>query len=139
MFAVMILLGGLVVIINAWSVIDTRAALDAATREYLRTYTSGPDQHSARTDAELAAIGVLTGRGTAFDTPRFELDRPNGFGPCAAVTVSLSIRVPTLRAPFLEPFGRTRSASVLTGLVDAHRQIVSDDRYDPFRTECFGD
>lgn len=139
MFAIMILLGGLVLIINAWSVIESRMVIDAAAREYVRTYTRGSDSISARIDAEHAARRVIGARRSTFDFLDLVVDSPNGFGPCATVTVSLSTRVPSLRAPFLGSFGSMAATSRLTGLVDAHRQMVPDATYDPSRTECFGE
>ena len=47
-FGMLILLAGSLAIVNVWSIIDTRAALDAAAREYLRSYTQ---QSSATTAA----------------------------------------------------------------------------------------
>lgn len=138
MFAVMILLGGLVLIINAWSVVESRMTLDAAAREYVRTYVHGADPMSANIDAERAARRVIESKHGEFKDLNVVVVKPNGFGPCAPVTVRISTRVPSLKAPFLGSFGSLRATSQLSGLVDAHREMVPDNSYDPYRTECFG-
>lgn len=137
MFSVLILMGGLVVIVNAWSVIDSRAMLDSAAREYVRTYTRSNDSLSARVAAEHAARRTIITRGRSAERVEFIISTPNGFGPCALMTVSISVQVPTLRAPFLGSFGSSTATSRLSGLVEAHRQITPDAAYDPSRTECF--
>lgn len=137
LFSIMILFGGLVLIVNAWSVIDTHTALDSAAREFIRTYTHGHDGWSAHVDAETAARRVIAARAAAFGQITFEVDDPIGFGPCAPVTVTISTRVPTLRAPFIASFGSMIARSSSTGLVDAHREVLPDPTYDAALTECF--
>lgn len=139
LFSVLILMGGMVLIVNVWSVIDSRMMLDGATREYLRTYTRSPDALTARVDAERSALRVANARGSSVGDMVFTVDAPNGFGPCAVVTVSISTVVPTLRAPFIGSFGTSTATSRLSGLVEAHRRIAPDTAYDPSRTGCFGD
>ena len=46
LFGVLILLGGLTLIVNAWSVVDSKMTLDSASREFVRAYT---DQNNPTT------------------------------------------------------------------------------------------
>ena len=77
LFGMLILLAGSLAILNVWAVIDTRAALDAAAREYLRTYTEQSSADAAATAGELAARRLLDERGTlGTGSPRTARPRP---------------------------------------------------------------
>ena len=64
LFGMLILIAGSLALVNVWAIIDTRAALDAAAREYLRTYTEQRDPAGAAAEAHRAARSVLDSRGT---------------------------------------------------------------------------
>lgn len=138
LFAVLILVGGMVLIVNAWSVIDSRTALDAAAREFVRTYTDQSDPTSARSQGDRAARSVLAARGSQLANLEIAVDEPNGFGPCSLVSVHISAVVPALKAPFIDMFTSMKITATASELVDAHREMTADTSYDPEVTECFG-
>lgn len=138
LFAVLILVGGMVLIVNAWSVIDSRTALDAAAREFVRTYTNQSDPTSARSQGDRAARSVLAARGSQLANLEIAVDEPNGFGPCSLVSVRISAVVPALKAPFIDMFTSMKITATASELVDAHREMTADTSYDPEVTECFG-
>lgn len=136
LFGTLILLAGVVLIINLWSVVETRTALDAAAREYLRSYTASEEGPTAAARAELAARAVLEGRGTPLH--HLEIGAPDTarFGPCEPSTVHLSAIVPAVRVPFLDDLGATVVSITATELVPAHRELTAGRSHDPSTTPC---
>ena len=120
----------------AWGVVDSRAALDDAAREYLRTYTEQPDAASAAAAADAAARQLLVQRGTPFRTLRVVAPDASRFGPCAEAHVELRATIPQLRLPFGHRFGSTEVAATADELVDAHKEVQRGPAYDPARTAC---
>ena len=55
LFGMLILVAGGLVLFNMWAIIHTRAALDAAARDYLRTYT----EQSCRPYHPLATLVIV--------------------------------------------------------------------------------
>ena len=139
LFGVLILLGGLTLIVNAWSVVDSKMTLDSASREFVRAYTDQNNPVSARTEGEEAARVTLRTRSAFLGDARITLEEPNGFGPCSTVTVTISADVPAMKAPFIDRFTPVSVSSTISELTPAHREMENDSRYDPDVTECFGD
>ena len=135
LFGSLILLGGTVLIVNAWSVIETRQALDGAAREYLRAYTEAPDPRSAVSDADAAARASLAGGNRRLDV-RIRPPDTATFGPCALASVELSADVAAARIPFVGEFGSTQVSVAHTEMIDAHREVTSGAAYDPAATPC---
>lgn len=133
---VLVLVVGSLIIVNAWAVIDTRSALDAAAREYLRAYTEADDAGTARLAGESAARSVLHQRGTPLTG--LVVTPPDGaaFGPCASASVELAVTVPAVRLPFVGGMGSTVAAVRHRELVDGHREVERGPAYDPALTAC---
>ena len=78
-FGILVFIGGLLLVVNVWAVVDTRAALDTAARDYLRAYTSSSTSalgRAAGREAALASMGARAhGRAVEITAP----DEP--FGP----------------------------------------------------------
>ena len=55
LFGLLILIAGSLAVLNIWSIIDTRAALDAAAREYMRSYTEASTPQEASSAGEQLA------------------------------------------------------------------------------------
>lgn len=136
LFGMLVLVAGSIVVVNLWAVIDTRAALDAAAREYLRTYTEQSDVVTARGRADQALAQVLRARGTEPARVRVATSLPNGFGPCALVQVEVSTSVSGVQAPFLDRLGSVDVHVVHRELIDAHEEVTPDAAYDPLATDC---
>lgn len=135
-FGALILLAGTLVVTNLWSIVETRTAVDAAARDYLRSYTRAENSTDATRLAEQAARAVLDGRGTPLTGLEITPPDPGGFGPCGTATVTLAARVPAARVPFLGELGATEVTVTHTELIDAHRAIDPHDRFDPATTAC---
>ncbi len=134
----LVLFGGLGLIVNAWSVVETRTALDAAAREYLRSYTEQSSAGEAEQAGERAARDVLRRRGTPLHQLRLTPPDPTTFGPCARATVTLAVDVPELRVPFIAALGPSSVQVTASELVDAHRELVAGNGHDLDRTLCGG-
>ena len=133
---VLVLVTMTLVLSAAWGVVDSRAAMDDAAREYLRTYTEQRDAGTAATAAESAARRLLAERGTPLRTLRIAAPDPTWFGPCANAHVELRATLPQLRLPFVHRFGTTEVVAVADELVDAHKEVLRGPAYDPARTVC---
>lgn len=138
-FGLLVLVAGTIVVLNAWSVLQTRRVLDGAAREYLRAYTEGDDPADARSGARRALQAVLDGeRRRPAGGPNVRLEEPDEtrFGPCAEATISIWAEVPAARVPFIGTFGSTTVRVTHSELVDAHREIEPGRRYDAEVTPC---
>lgn len=136
LFGMLILVAGSIVVVNLWAIVDTRAALDAGAREYLRTFTERADRATAATQAQIALDDVLVARGTDPANVLVHVDTPNGFGPCALARLELTASVRGVRAPFLDAAMSTEVRVEHHELIDAHREVTADASYDPTATAC---
>lgn len=139
LFGVLILVAGTLVLVSAWAVLDRRTALDAAAREYLRSYTEQQDIVTAGTAGRAAAIEVLRARGTDPGAVDITTGTTNGFGPCATASVQLTSSVRWLHAPFIDSASGTGDTTVRVThreLIDAHREVTPSADYDPDATLC---
>lgn len=139
LFAVLILLVGTLIVVNAWSVLQTRRTLDGAAREYLRAYTEGDGPDDAVASGRRALAAVLSGEsriGSHGPAVRIDGPDPGRFGPCVEAEVAISAVVPAARIPFVGTFGSTTVRVTHTELVDAHREVDVGPAYDPEQTPC---
>lgn len=136
LFGMLILLAGSLAFANIWSIVDTRAALDAAAREYLRTYTEQRDPSTATADAERAARAVLDSRGTPLRSLRIDAPLPDEFGPCAMAAVGLEATVAAARLPFLDQLAERTVSVEARELIDPHKEVSTGERYDADDTPC---
>jgi hypothetical protein len=106
-FGVLVFVVGSLVVTNAWAVVDTKTAVDAATREAVRRYVEAPDAPTGEEDARRAAGEVAEAQGRRADhlalTIEHEADRP--FARCVRVTVEARYPVPALRLPWIGGLG----------------------------------
>lgn len=121
---------------GVWALVETRVALDAAAREYLRVYTQSPDGLHASVAAERAAHEVLTARGTPLSG--MEIDAPDAsrFGPCQAVSVVLSTEVALVRVPFFDDVAARRVQVTHSELIASHREMTPGHAYRARDTPC---
>jgi hypothetical protein len=136
LFGMLILLAGSLALVNVWALIDTRAALDAAAREYLRTYTEQRDPTAAATEAERAARAVLDSRGTPMRGVRIDPPDPARFGPCSIASVRFGSTIAAARVPFLDPIGERTVTVHAQELIDPHKEVEPGGSYDPDDTPC---
>lgn len=136
LFATLILLGGSLALLNVWAIIDTRAALDAAAREYLRSYTEQSSPETALIAGDRAARELLDQRGTPLNALRVVAPDAARFGPCEPTLVALEAVVPAARLPFLDDLGTRRIRVEHRELVDPHREVTAGHAHDPTTTPC---
>jgi hypothetical protein len=132
----LVLFGGAGLMVNAWALVETRTALDAAAREYLRAYTAGSDPVSAAGAGADAARQVLVERGTPLQDLAVQAPDPTLFGPCQPVEVTLTLEVDELRVPFIDRLGPSTVSVSAAELVDTHREMTAGARHDPEATPC---
>jgi hypothetical protein len=120
-FGVLIFVVGVLLVANAWAVIDAKLAATAAAREGARAYVESPDASEAETAAIDAATAALTSRGR--DAARSTIHVVGGeFERCHLVTLEVTYVVPTLTLPFLGGWGDGVRVSARHGeIVDPYR------------------
>lgn len=134
-FGILVFVGGMLLVVNVWAVVDTRAALDSAARDYLRAYTSSPDSASARQRGGAAAHRSLDGRSSS---EHLRIVDPAGpFGPCRPATVTLELEVRSLHAPFIGSIGTSVVSTTQTELVQPFADAI-DEGSPTQRTPCDG-
>ncbi|MCZ7629043.1 MAG: hypothetical protein M5U19_08245 [Microthrixaceae bacterium] len=105
----LVLLAATILVVNAWAVIDTNMALEAAAREYLRAYTEADEPIVAAIEGDAAARAVLEDRPGMLQRLEVDPPPPETFGPCAPAAVTVSARVPSIRIPAIGTrWGSTR-------------------------------
>ncbi|MFV0317954.1 MAG: hypothetical protein ACK5O2_13470 [Microthrixaceae bacterium] len=135
----LVVLVGMLLVVNAWAVVDTRMAVESAAREYLRAYTESTDPQGALTAARSELDQVLAERPAI--AQRLEVTDPplGSFGPCEPAMVTLSTSVPAIRIPLVGTSWGEQTVTVsAVELIDAHREIRSGPSHDPTRTACHG-
>ncbi|MBM3662617.1 MAG: hypothetical protein ACKO5A_08105 [Actinomycetota bacterium] len=135
-FVALLLIGGSVVATAAWTTLRGQASLDAAAREYLRSYSEAPDPLTAAYRGDRAARRSL--RDLGIDEHRVRILRPDllSFGPCGLAEVRLELDLPPVPVPFGDAWpSRTISVNRLE-LIDPHREMIPGREHNPERTPC---
>ena len=122
-FGFLVFVSGMLMIANAWGVIDAKLAVTSAAREAVRAFVESPDAGSAVIAARQGAQNTLTAYGR--DGERATIGSPvlaGEFGRCVRVTVTVSYDVPVLVVPFIGGFGNLEPvSSTFTELIDPYR------------------
>lgn len=126
---------GLVIIINTWSLMDSKFAVDAAARETVRYLAEAPvglSNEAMENHARDIANATMAGHGKDPAVTVIQVDLPSMAQVrtrCARITVSVTQKVPTMRVPFVgsSAFGN------LWSVTSDHTEIV-----DPFRSGLAG-
>ncbi|MCU4183904.1 hypothetical protein K6U06_05990 [Acidiferrimicrobium sp. IK] len=120
-FGLLLFVVGTLLVGNAWSVVDTKLAVDAASREATRTYVEAPDAAAADVGARRAATATLQGYGRDPTLGSVVIDGAP-FGRCVRVTVVVSYRAPLVQLPVIGVAGRAEKVSAQhSELVDPYR------------------
>lgn len=113
---------GVLLVANAWAVIDAKIAVSAAAREATRAYVETPPGADPMTRADAAARQALQGAGR--DPGRMRLQPLQAaLVRCAVVRFEARYTVPGITVPWVGGYGSGFTASA------RHAEIV-----DPFRT-----
>lgn len=125
-FGLLVFVAGVLVIVNAWGVVDAKTAVAAAAREATRAYVEAADGDAAPDAARRAAEEAMTGAGR--DPARLTLTRTGGgYERCARVTYEARYRVPAIRVPWIGGFGSGLTAAA------RHSEVI-----DPLRSGLGG-
>src|SRR5690606_19521970 len=81
---------------NAWAVIDAKVAVTAAAREASRVYVESLTGDKAEMRARAAAAGSIRGHGRDPSDLTIEFDRAGGFGRCVRIEIEASLAVPSI-------------------------------------------
>jgi hypothetical protein len=121
-FGLLLFVSAMLVVTNAWAVIDSKLAASSAAREATRAYVEADDEAEANDALQRRAHEALAAYGRDGDRVEIAIDS-EPFGRCARVTVEVRYRVPALTVPFIGGFG--------SGVVarSQHSEIV-----DPYRS-----
>ncbi|MGH9095499.1 MAG: hypothetical protein ACRDXE_10095 [Acidimicrobiales bacterium] len=125
-FGLLIFVVGTLLVGNAWAVVDTKLATDAAAREGARTLVEASGPGAAGADARLAAEDALRGYGRHPERAAVTLAGA-GFGRCARVVVTVRYPAPLVDLPFVGRMGTGESVTA------RHSEVV-----DPFRSGIAG-
>jgi hypothetical protein len=121
-FGFLVFVAGVLLITNAWAVVDAKMTVASAAREATRAYVEAPAGADPDELARAAADEVIRGGGR--DPDRLELV-PDGAGltRCQRVTFTASYPVPAITLPWIGGFGTGFTAAA------RHSEVV-----DPLRT-----
>jgi hypothetical protein len=117
---------GILIVANAWGVLDAKLAASGAARQAARAYVEAPSASAAMIDARAAAALAIDGHGR--DPSRMNVQVLAGrFARCQRITIEVSYPVPVIHVPLLGSAG--------TGFVARarHSEIV-----DPYRRGLTG-
>lgn len=120
----------MLVIVNAWSVVDVDLATTSAAREAVRAFVEAPDESNGLERATLAANGAIIGHGrsTAATSVAIAYVGDRGFARCNRVTITVRHPMPTVRIPVLGGFGHGFDAvATATEVIDPWRSGLEGD------------
>lgn len=121
-FGLLIFVAGILIIANAWAVVDTKMTLDSAAQVMSRTISEADHLDTATIDAlarrTVADLGLDPGPVTIEIEPA-----DTALARCQRVTVTLGYPVPALTLPILGRIGET---------VDVH--ATASELVDPYRS-----
>jgi hypothetical protein len=121
-FGILVFIVGVLLVANAWAVVDAKLAVSAAAREATRAYVESPPEGDPLAAADAAARQAVEGVGR--DPGRLQLTALEAaFTRCAEVRFEARYSVPALTIPLIGGLGEGFTA------VAAHAEIV-----DPYRS-----
>lgn len=111
-FGVLIFVGGTLLIVNAWAVIDAKIAVSAAAREATRAFVetpAGASADQARVRATQVGLDTVAGhsvnRVAQVDVQMVGEAPGGGLIRCAQVTSTVTTHVPSVFVPFVGHLG----------------------------------
>ena len=127
-FGFLVFVVGTLLVANAWGVIDTKFAIEAAAREAARAYVEAPTADEAEARATAAAEQAIEGHGRDKGRMRVTGGEDRSFQRCRRITFEVRYDVPAVALPWIGGFGRAITA------VGRHSEIV-----DPYRSGLPGE
>lgn len=121
-FGFLVVVVAMLLIANAWAVVDAKMAVSAAAREAARAYVESPAEVDPLARADAAARAAMEGVGR--DPTRLEITMERGsFERCARVRFRAAYSVPALGLPWIGGSAGTYR------VVGTHSEVV-----DPYRS-----
>jgi hypothetical protein len=122
-FGLLILVVGILLVSNAWGVIDAKTAAQEAAREAARAYATAPEQVDPSTLARDAAVETLRELGYHDATAGWIVQTQGAFERCMVATWEVRIPVPAFRLPWLH-----------SGVSSFTAVASQSERVDPYRS-----
>ncbi len=126
-FGLLMFIIGMLLIANAWGVVDANLATTTAAREGVRAYVEAPSAGEAHDRAVTAAVQALVGYGRSPFSSRIEVRTLGGRGwqRCALAIVTVHHEVPLLTLPVIGGLGHAFDVvSRQSEVVDPYRNGV---------------
>lgn len=125
-FGMLVFLVGVLLVANAWAVVDAKLAISAAARQAVRAYVEAPGDADPMALADNAAREAVRGHGRNPD--RLVLRLVSGeFTRCSVVRFEASYTVPAVSVPWVGGHGDGFTAtSRHAEIVDPYRDNVPD-------------
>jgi hypothetical protein len=121
-FGLLTFVVGVLIVANAWAVIDAKMAVSAAAREATRAFVEAPADGDPLALADAAARSAVAGAGR--DPANLVLTPLDAvFARCETVRFEASYRIPAIQVPWVGGFGSGFTATA------RHAEVV-----DPYRT-----
>lgn len=119
---VLVFVAGVLIVANAWGVLDAKLAASSAAREAARAYVEAGAASDAEAAARAAALQAMQGHGRSPARTTVRLVA-GSFARCERVTFEVRYPVPMLTVPFLGSAGAGFTAQA------RHSEVV-----DPYRS-----
>ena len=114
----------MLLIANAWGVVDADLATTSAAREAVRAFVESPDEPSAYLSATGAAIEAMAGHGrsTASTSVDIAYVGDGGWSRCSRVAVTVRHPMPAIRIPVIGGYGHVFDVvATSTEIIDPYR------------------
>jgi hypothetical protein len=123
-FGLLVFVAGVLLVANAWAVVDATMAASGAAREGARAAveSTAADVGGAAADARAAAGDALAGHGR--DPGRMTFELSGDFRRCGRITVRVAYDVPWAALPWIGGGGVMTASARHSELVDPYRDDV---------------
>jgi hypothetical protein len=122
-FGVLVFVLGILMVANAWGVIQAKAAVTAAAHEAARAFVQAPAGSDPFIAARDAALGSIEASGR--DPSRTKVLTAGSLARCTRIVAQVSYRVPLLPIPLIGGYGNGITATARQSeLVDPYRNGI---------------
>jgi len=126
-FGILMFIVGMLLVANAWGVVDAQLATTTAAREGVRAYVESPTSAESRDRAVSAAAAAIVGYGRSPFSTKVDIETVGGRGwqRCSLAMVTVHHEVPLLVLPYIGGFGHAFDVvSRQSEVVDPYRDGV---------------